>query len=344
MSKTIPKVNFPNIEFLCSSSERKDSVIAFIQEWNNSNDFLFVKTSGSTGKPKEFKVLKKYFVESAKLTGQFFNFKKDDKVILALSIDTIGGKMQVIRALLFEMNLLVFDNSRNPIKNLKEKVSFISLAPIQVEEILTKNKEKLELIETCLIGGAAISFSLEQKLKVVHSSFYESYGMTETLSHIALRNVKKDISFKTLEGVSIDVEDDCLMISAPYLGLKDLKTNDLVEILSENEFIIKGRKDFVINSGGFKYHPELLEKKIAQKIDTDFFIIGEKNQEFGEIISLFIEGVYSTEKMDFLNHVFSTCLEKYEIPKKVYFVEEFFRTESNKIQRKETQNLIFENR
>jgi O-succinylbenzoic acid--CoA ligase len=344
MSKTIPKMNLSKIEFLCENIERRNSILAFVDEWNNDKDFIRIKTSGSTGKPKEYSILKKYFIESARLTGEYFNFKAGEKIILALSIDTIGGKMQVIRAMLFDMKLLVFDNSRNPIKNLMEEVSFISLAPIQVDEIILKNKDKFKLIKNSLIGGAAISYRLEEKIKEISSNFYESYGMTETLSHIALRNIKNENCFKCLNGIEIRTKDSCLQITAKHLGIDELNTNDVVEIFSPQTFIVKGRKDFVINSGGFKFHPEIIEKKIARFLSTDFFISGEDNEEFGQIIIFIIEDKYSIKKMEVISEIFSSYLDKYEIPKKVYFIEEFIRTGSNKINRRETQNLIFDNK
>lgn len=340
MTNTVPKINFSTIEFLTAEKVRIDSIKNFVTEWNNESDHILVKTSGSTGKPKEIFLKKFHFIESAKITGNFFDFKKNQKIVLSLSIDTIGGKMQVIRALIFEMKLLITENSRNPIQNFNQNAYFISLSPIQLEEIIKQNPEKIELFTHVLIGGAKLSSHLENKLKDLKASFHESYGMTETLSHVALREISKSNYFIKLKNIELSENEGCLQINAPSIGVQNLLTNDYVEFMDENSFIIKGRKDFVINSGGYKFHPEILEEKLYSFIPFPYFIIGEKNDEYGEIISLYLECEYDEKKLNNLKNIFLNQLIKYEIPKKIYFVEEFERTESNKINRIETQKLI----
>ncbi len=342
MTNTVPKINLSKIEFLTKDEQRINSILTFIEEWNNDNSDILIKTSGSTGKPKEFHVKKIYFIESAKLSGSYFHYKENENIVLALSIDTIGGKMQVIRALIFQMNLIVCDNSRNPLLDLNKKVDYISLVPLQIEEIIRNSNEKLSLCKSILIGGAAINASLEENLKKSKLNFFESYGMTETLSHIAIRKIGTEDYFTVLKGVTISLKENCLVITVPNLGIENLETNDIVEIIDDKKFKLIGRKDLVINSGGYKFHPELLEKKIAKKIDIAFFILGEKNEEFGQIITLFVETIFSETELNQLKDIFVENFERFEIPKKIYFVEEFVRTESNKINRFETQKLILE--
>jgi O-succinylbenzoic acid--CoA ligase len=342
MTNTVPKIDVNNIEFVNVSQNRRNSIVEFVQEWNNNSETLLIKSSGSTGKPKEFNIQKKYFIASAELSGTYFNYQKDQSIVLSLSIDTIGGKMQVIRALIFEMKLFVLENERNPLLHFDQKATHISLVPLQVEEIIKHSPEKFSLFNNVLIGGAAINPSLEEEIKSISGNFFESYGMTETLSHIAIREIKKENYFTVLDGVTIIEHEGCLVISAPTLSIFDLKTNDLVEIISEKQFRILGRKDLVINSGGYKFHPELLERKLSPFLKDSFFFIGEKNNEYGEIITLYIEDDYTSQKVERINELLGTYFSKYEVPKKMYFVEEFIRSESNKILRFETQHIVLD--
>ncbi len=341
MTNTVPKINIHKIEFLTENKEVIQEVENFIEEWNNSKEEIISKTSGSTGIPKEIKVKKQFMIESAKMTGDYFNFNENETIVLSLSAKTIGGKMQIIRALIHKMNLIVTDNARNPLKNFNQRARFISLVPLQLEEIIKENKEKLLLFDTILIGGAAINPSLEADIKEIKTNFFESYGMTETLSHVALRKISASNpkNFHALKGIEFSQEDACLKINAPKIGIQNLITNDVVELISSTEFVLKGRKDFVINSGGYKFHPEILEEKLTLKINFPFFILGEKNIEFGEIVTFFIEKTYSLEMEKELAEIFKTTLEKYEIPKKIYFVLNFEKTESGKINRLKTQEI-----
>ncbi len=341
MTNTVPKINIHKLAFLTENMEVIQEIENFIEEWNNSKEEIILKTSGSTGIPKEIKMKKQFMIESAKMTGEYFNFKENETIVLSLSAKTIGGKMQIIRSLIHKMNLTVIDNARNPLKNFNQTARFISLVPLQVEEIIKENKDKLLLFETILIGGAAINPGLESEIKEIKTNFFESYGMTETLSHVALRKISnsKSKSFQALKGIDFSQEDSCLKINAPKIGVKNLITHDVVELISNTEFTLKGRKDFVINSGGYKFHPEILEEKLTLKFKFPFFILGEKNIEFGEIVTFYVEKTYSAETEKELTKIFKTTLEKYEIPKKIYFLQDFEKTDSGKINRLKTQKI-----
>ena len=341
MTNTVPKINIHKLAFLTEKMEVIQEIENFIEEWNNSKEEIISKTSGSTGIPKEIKIKKQFMIESAKMTGNYFNFKENETIVLSLSAKTIGGKMQIIRSLIHKMNLIVTDNTRNPLKNFNQTARFISLVPLQLEEIIKENKEKLLFFDTILIGGAAINPSLEADIKEIKNNFFESYGMTETLSHVALRKISEVNSknFHASKGIEFFQQDTCLKINAQNIGVENLVTNDVIELISSSEFILKGRKDFVINSGGYKFHPELLEEKLALKTNFPFFILGEKNIEFGEIVTFYIEKTYSLEREKELAEIFKTTLEKYEIPKIIYFIEQFEKTESGKINRLKTQEI-----
>lgn len=343
MTNIVPNFNPDKIIFVSENNKLNQKVYDFIEEWNNSNDFFTAKTSGSTGIPKEIKLQKSIALKSVKMSANYFGFDKMERMGLCLSPETIAGKMQILRALYCDLILYVFQSERNCLQNLNVHLDFISLVPLQVEAILDENPEKLDLCHKILIGGAQISPQLKLTLQKVKSSIYESYGMTETYSHVAVRQLfSKNGSFEALKGIHFSLEDENLVIHALHLDLKHLKTNDCVRLIDNKHFELLGRSDFVINSGALKFHPEVLEGKLAQGIESNYFILGEKSEEFGEIVTFYLEMDYDSIKEIELKKLFETYLSKYEIPKKIYFIPQFIRTESGKINKLKTQELALE--
>jgi O-succinylbenzoic acid--CoA ligase len=331
------------ITHINSSITTIDKLNSFINEWYAHNEFITVKSSGSTGKPKEIKLKKEYLIASARMTGAFFNYRPHHTILLSLSIDTIGGKMIVIRALTHNMHLIVVEPNKNPLIDVDTQIKFISLVPYQLNHILTDTPNKLELVSIVLLGGAPVSYQLKQKIQTLNPDFFESFGMTETMSHIALKNLKNESTyFTTLEGINVSKNtNNQLIIKADQLGINELQTTDEINIISPTSFEWLGRTDFAINSGGFKFHPELIEIKLEPYIQEPFFIHKESDVSLGERIICCVEGKYDELVDNKLNYIFTHKLDRYEIPKKVYFIKSFTYTNSIKINRSLSYNSIF---
>lgn len=326
-----PKIN---IKFITDNQELKSKVLAFIDEWYSEDTFILSQTSGSTGKPKTIKLPKKYLKASAQMTGEYFKFTEGQNILLSLSTDTIGGKMIIIRALEFKMQLIVSDVVKNPLLNLQEHIAFASFVPYQLISILEESPEKLSLIDNILLGGAPVSNLLSDSIQNFPMNFYESYGMTETMSHVAIKNLKDPIpNFRALENISFTTSNDSLIIHALHLGIEALETNDHVSLVNSKQFIWLGRKDFVIISGGKKVHPEILEKKIESHFKERFFITKEYDEKLGEKIVLFVENKYTVELNNHIKEILKNKLDKHDIPKNIYYCFPFEETNSGKINR-----------
>lgn len=297
----------------------------FLLEWLNNESFVFVQTSGSTGKPKKIVLEKSAMIASAKATGFFFNLQPTTLALLCLSADYIAGKMMLVRAITLGLHLDVVEPNSNPLAN--KKYDFVAMVPMQVANSL----EKLHLVKTLLIGGTKVSYQLAESILRTNCQAFESYGMTETISHIAIKAIGAK-EFTVLPKVTISLDDrNCLVIEALELSSDKIITNDIVAILNPTQFILKGRIDNVINSGGVKIFPEEIEEKLAKYISARFFIASKPDEKFGEKVILVIEG--EPFKVD--NTIFSDLL-KYQIPKEIVFIDEFVETETNKINRKKT--------
>lgn len=258
----------------------QDAVEAFVESWKNGTDLFEVRTSGSTGKPKTILLRREQLEASATRTLNYFRLQPGDTAVLALPIHTIAGKMMVVRSIIGQLKLIVTDPGVRPMDALlpDEKIAFFPISPMQLEQL---KPEELARIRYILLGGSPLSPTLEKQITSLHSHTYIGFGMTETVSHIALRKAGSPC-YEALQGVDFSTKDDKLVVNDQLLGLVDLETNDLVELKTQTSFKWLGRADFVINSGGVKIHPEQLERFLSASIDGNFFIAGIPDDTFGQ--------------------------------------------------------------
>lgn len=341
----------------------------FLSEWNNDSDRVLVHTSGSTGKPKPMMVEKKRMLNSARITCDFLGLKPGDSALLCMSLDYIAGKMVVVRSIERHLHLISVSPSGHPLKNIDLKdvngkdvngeITFAAMVPMQVYNTLQvpEERERLTHIRHLIIGGGAIDASLEKELQALpgNIAIWSTYGMTETLSHIALRRINGAEAsewYQPFDSVKISqTEDGCLVIDAPLVCAETLVTNDIVEIESyiynkveKLRFRIKGRKDNVICSGGIKIQIEEVEALLKPHLEKPFMIAKKKDEKFGEIAVLLTEDedlkkVEATirrllsGKSDDSNKSSESKSHKYWIPREYLHVEHLPLTETGKPKR-----------
>ncbi|MDE6007665.1 MAG: AMP-binding protein [Muribaculaceae bacterium] len=306
----------------------------FIEEWHNAAPYIIVRTSGSTGKPKEIQLEKEFVKESARRTNYFFTISSGSRLHSCVGADFIGGKMMAVRASLAGCDFTWEKPSNRPLGDLSvsDEITLLSVVPSQMIHILD-NSDKMPVIRNFLIGGSAITPSLRKRIAESGLRAFESYGMTETASHIALRKIESEEGwFETLPGIEVDLDNrGCIVIR--FLSGEIFVTNDMAVLRSSTNFKIKGRYDNVIITGGKKLHPEDLEKRISHLFESEFLISSEEDEKWGERIILIIEGSPSgrTEK-EILSEV-SKIVERWEVPKSVKWVDKLPRTPNGKILR-----------
>ncbi len=307
----------------------------FIIEWLSNSETVSVSTSGSTGKPKQIQLKKPQMVNSALATGSFFNLKAGNSALLCLPCNFIAGKMMLVRAMVLGLEIDYVEPDSSPLQEVSKVYDFAAMIPLQAQNSI----EKLNLIDKLIIGGAPIGNELQTKLKNVKSSIYETYGMTETITHIAVKKIGEPY-FKALPKVTLKKDDrDCLVINAPKISNRKVIANDLVNLVSNQEFEWLGRYDTIINSGGVKLIPEQIEKKLKQIIHKRFFVAGIPDDKLGEKLVLLIEGEDDSERL--LQSITSFGnLERFEIPKKVFTLSSFVETDTGKIRRLESLKLL----
>jgi o-succinylbenzoate---CoA ligase len=323
----------------------------FALDWLTGKPEFYFQTSGSTGQPKKITFTRQQMQASARLTQQTFDLQNEQAALLCLDPVFVASKMMIVRAMEIGMDLIVVEPSANPLQNLsiERQIAFAAFVPYQLNSIIQNptTAKKLGFISKAIIGGAASNAELVEKLQGLPTMFYETYGMTETLTHVAIRRLNPpEDAFQILPGIKFFLDARlCLSIQAQHLGSEIIATNDLIEFVDDTHFRLNGRYDNVINTAGMKVLPEHLERRIATIMDEDFkgcayFITGIKDKAFGEKLVLIVE--VQTIPASTKNHVFSLLKQhfrNFEIPKEIIAIPAFKRTDSGKVNRMETIRL-----
>ena len=304
----------------------------FISQWLDGKPWIEVQTSGSTGAPKTIKIQKSTMIQSALNTAAFFGLKQGDAALMCLPASYIAGKMMIVRTFVLGLNLHWQKPSASPV--VSRNFKFAAMTPMQVQNIINTDKKQLEKIENLILGGAPVNDFIKKNLRNLNTKAYETYGMTETASHIAIKPLNpaagKEEYFTVLEGIEIGVDErSCLKVINSNLGIKNIVTNDIINLVDKNKFLWLGRFDNIINSGGIKLIPEQIEAKIKPFINSSFIVFGIKDEKYNEIPALIVEGDMPLD-LERLKKV----LDKFEFPKRIFRYDKFPRSSTGKIQRK----------
>lgn len=328
-----------NFQFINATETTQQNVHSFLNEWNNEQDFIEVTTSGSTGTPKKIQLKKVQCIVSAKNTLSFLNIKESDTALLCLSVSTIAGKMMLIRSIIGKLKLIITEPTSNPLIGIAEKINFAAMVPLQVEKIVSTSFSQLFSIKNLLIGGAPISNKLTDRLHQMNYTAFQTFGMTETISHVALRKIGKltEEFYTALPTVHFEEINQQLIIHYPGVLSEALLTNDQVELYSPFSFKWLGRTDFIINSGGVKINPEEIESCLSKVITVPFLFAGIPDDILGTKVIIVVE---SEGKMKLNKEELKEIIGSFAVPKSIYYCKKFERTFSGKVNRIATINQL----
>ena len=312
------------------------AVVSFLREWYDDAPFVIGHTSGSTGAPKPIELLKSDMRASARLTNSYLGIDRDATMLLCLSPAYIAGKMMIVRALEAQAHLYVVEPSSTPLDSVTCPITLAAMVPMQVAATLQQlgGAKRLSQIERLLVGGAPIGTDLEQQLLQLATYVYATYGMTETVSHVALRQMG-DTCYTAIGDVAFTTDDrSCLVIDAPQLRGRRFVTNDVVQLVDSKHFVWQGRYDNVIMSGGLKFCAEEIERKISSVISARYYITSSPDSRLGERIVLVIEAdAYDDTRLAELRENLAQHLTRYEMPREIRFMPCFETTYSGKVKR-----------
>lgn len=314
----------------------------FLNEWFKDSPVISVHTSGSTGTPKKMLVRKDRMINSARLTCEALDLNAGDTALLCMNLRYIGAQMVVVRSLVAGLNLMVRPASGHPLSSINRPLKFAAMVPLQVYNTIhsPEEKKRLEQTEILIIGGAAMNESLEADIKTLPITVYSTYGMTETLSHIALRRmngVYASDRYYPLSSVTLSLSsENTLVINAPLVCEDILQTNDIAHIYPDGGFIILGRKDNIINSGGVKIQAEEIEKTLRPFITMPFVITSVPDSRLGEALTLLIAGKVDTKELE---SRMQAILQPYYRPRHIFITKFIPQTENGKIDRVRCRTL-----
>jgi len=315
------------------SNSFEADVISFLENWFDPTDFMMAQTSGSTGTPKPIRLTKQNMRKSAQMTCKYLRLQKGDIALLAMPVNYIAGKLMLVRAAEIGLKLICVEPTAHlhwsTFEEVTDTIDFTALTPMQVET-------SIDFVSHCkkvIIGGAPLSDYVKELLYPMSNEVYETYAMTETITHIAFKQVR-NLQYQTVKQYfeafdEVNIKQDergCLVIETPFDDL-EVMTNDIVELIGEKGFQWIGRVDNVINSGGIKLYPEQIEELLKPFIPGSFIITSKPDERLGNRLVLVIEG--EAKEID----LSEAPLTKYQQPKEVIFAPQFPRTESGKIQR-----------
>lgn len=320
-------------------------ITSFLNEWHNDSATVLVHTSGSTGEPKPMYVEKQRMVASAQTTCRFLGLREGDTALLCMSTDYIAGKMMVVRAETCGLKLVSVEPGGHPLASLNgQSIDFASMVPLQVYNSLQVSEEceRLMAIRHLIIGGGAIDEALARELRDFPHAVWSTYGMTETLSHIAMRRLNgREASewYTPLEGVTLSQTDEgCLVIDAPAVHEGQLVTNDIAELQPDGRFRILGRKDNIICSGGIKIQAEEVERRLRAHLREPFLISKRRDVKFGEVVVLLTE----SENLSGVGAVCRLVLPRYWQPRYYVHVDRIPLTATGKPARREAERIAEE--
>lgn len=307
----------------------------FLVEWKNEATYIVAHTSGSTGSPKEIHLPKSDMIASAEATNRRFGIDRHSRILCPLSPGYIAGKMMMVRAIAAGCEIVIEAPSNHPMQRDYGDIDLMAVVPSQCHALID-NETARNRLKSLIIGGASIPTGIESALLAMPWQSFATYGMTETCSHVALRTIGTDV-YVAMPGILFALDNrGCLAIEAPGFSFRQLVTNDMVELLSPHAFRWLGRYDNVINSGGVKFHPEVLENMLEWYFQYPFYFKGEPDEKWGESVGMVIETDGTTDAETLCSEALSACrmhLPPYAIPKHITIVPSLLRTSNGKIRR-----------
>ena len=322
-----------------------------MQEWIGGKENFHLRTSGSTGTPKTIVVTRQQLASSAAMTGEALGLGKGTRALVCLNVQYVAGLMMLVRGMELDWELVIVEPSANPLLGFDQdaQFDFAAMVPMQLISCLENplTTDHVNSLGKILLGGAPVSVSLIRQINHLRIPVYQSYGMTETVSHIALRRINNEgENYQLLPGVEMGVDErGCLFVSGPMTSWEKIQTNDLVKMISETEFTWLGRFDNVINSGGVKIILDRIDEQIAQifydlNCKNLFFSWFQEDEKLGQKLILIVQQSEEHFPEKAIMEEIRKRLSTYEVPKHVYLADPFVKTETDKIDKRQTALML----
>lgn len=326
----------------------------FMKAWSDGQEEFVIHTSGSTGAPKNITIFRSQLISSARMTGKALELGKGTHALVCLNIAYIAGMMMLVRGMELEWELTIVEPSSNPLAHVPENAvfDFISMVPSQLMACLDdlSTSDRINKVGKILLGGAPVSVFMKNRIKGLTVPVFQSYGMTETVSHVAIRRLNglnRETAYQMLPDITIGVDErGCLHVAGAVTHGETIQTNDLVSVTSSSSFVWIGRGDNIINSGGVKIVLDSIDSVVEEvflelNYSGSFYSWYQNDEKLGQRLILIIEGSRLNFDQSKLIEEIRKRVSAYETPKDVYFVPRFQKTQTDKIDKRLTAEMFF---
>ncbi len=336
-----------------ATSTYEQEVFQFCSEWKAGKMEFQFHSSGSTGKPKSIILSREHMIESVKLTRDWLSLEPRDIALLALPVQYIAGAMVLVRALVLDLDVLLVEPCQNPLEQVgNQSIQLASFVPTQWATMINSSVDLNAIFSKAkgiLLGGAGLDSRLEKASVELDLPIFHTYGMTETISHIAYRDLQKQSTyFQCLPGVNVKLNDaGCLLIQGPMTGQHWIETQDVVRLVTDHTFEFIGRADRVINSGGKKIFPDVVETWVRrffmeQQLSGEVLLVGIPDPFYGQKATLLTTIKLKTAQKIQLNDFLKNHIASEDCPKSIIYRPSFELLPNGKIDALKTLALYLE--
>jgi len=270
---------------------------------------LAVGTSGSTGRPRLAMLTAAALRASAEATHK--RLGGQGQWTLALPAHHIAGVQVLVRSLVAGTTPVSMDLqggftaeafARATGEIASGATAYTAVVPTQLVRLLADpaGRRALTRYSAVLLGGAAAPPDLLDQAEDAGTRVVTTYGMSETAGGCVYDGRALDVSLVRLE------EDGRIRLGGAtlaqgYLGEPALtarsfsedkdgtawfRTDDVGHLDGHGALVVDGRIDDLINTGGVKVAPRLVEEALARLATVaEAVVVGTPEPEWGEVVS-----------------------------------------------------------
>ena len=238
----------------------------------------------------------------------------------------------------------------------KYNIEVITLVPLMLSRMMNYSTTQLRSLRCIITGGAPIAVTLVQRtINQLGEVLYNLYGTSEAgICMIATPNdlinhpstIGKPIpglSTKLMNNGKEDAIKGELYIKCAWStqGKNWIATGDIAQKDRENNYYLNGRIDDMIVSGGENVYPFEIEQFLINHPDiNDLAVISVNDEEFGQrLVAFVVLAAYAKQSEDTLKDWLKPQIARYQMPKKIYIIDELPMTHIGKVDRKQLINL-----
>ncbi|TKB51738.1 o-succinylbenzoate--CoA ligase [Ferrimonas aestuarii] len=316
-----------------------------------------ILTSGSSGFPKAAVHSLGNHIASAQGSADQIPLKPGDAWLASLPFFHIGGIAIVIRCLLAGATV-VLPSHKSLIDNLaSHPITHLSLVNAQLQQLLQEPQgcRYVARLHCLLLGGGAITESLQSQLNQLNVPAFCSYGLTEMASQVTTGRVNTqgvcghllaNRELRINEGI-IEVRGaTCFLgyyqqgtINQPFDQDGWFNTKDIGQWVN-GQLKVSGRSDNMFISGGENVQPEEIEAALKQHANvSDAVVIAIDDPKFSKLPVAIIKTVTNDFDQDELTDFICQRIARFKRPRHYFSWSETIENEL-KISRKRALEYV----